>query len=59
MYVERDANCGAIGEKWFGAAKDMSDFAFLSLGTGVGAGLFLDGQLYRGAHFAAGERLAR
>jgi len=33
--------------------------AFLSLGTGVGAGLFLDGQLYRGAHFAAGERLAR
>jgi len=55
VYVERDANCGAIGEKWFGAAKDMSDFAFLSLGTGVGAGLFLDGRLYRGAHFAAGE----
>ena len=55
VYVERDANCGAIGEKWYGAAKDMSDFAFLSLGTGVGAGLFLDGQLYRGAHFAAGE----
>jgi glucokinase len=55
VYVERDANCGALGEKWCGAARKLNDFVFLSLGTGVGAGLFLDGRIYRGAHFAAGE----
>jgi predicted NBD/HSP70 family sugar kinase len=33
----------------------MDDFVFLALGTGVGAGLFLDGRIYRGAHYAAGE----
>jgi predicted NBD/HSP70 family sugar kinase len=53
--VERDANCGAIGEKWVGAAKEMNDFVLLALGTGVGAGIFIDGSIYRGAHYAAGE----
>jgi glucokinase len=55
VFVEQDANCGALGEKWLGAAKKMDDFVFLALGTGVGAGLFVGGSLYRGAHFAAGE----
>jgi len=55
VFVEQDANCGALGEKWRGAAKKMDDFVFLALGTGVGAGLFVGGSLYRGAHFAAGE----
>ena len=55
VFVERDANCGAIGERWTGAGRKMNDFVFLALGTGVGAGLFLDGRIYRGAHFAAGE----
>jgi predicted NBD/HSP70 family sugar kinase len=55
VFVERDANCAALGEKWCGAATEMNDFVFLALGTGVGAGLFLDGRIYRGAHFAAGE----
>ena len=55
VYVERDANCGALGEKWLGVAKKMKDFVFLALGTGVGAGVFIEGSLYRGAHYAAGE----
>jgi glucokinase len=55
VFVEQDANCGALGEKWVGAAKEMNDFVFVALGTGVGAGLFLNGAIYRGAHFAAGE----
>jgi len=55
VFVERDANCGALGEKWLGAARKMNDFVFLALGTGVGAGIFLGGRLHRGAHFAAGE----
>jgi glucokinase len=54
-FVERDANCGAIGEKWRGAARSLEDFVFLALGTGVGAGLFVEGRLYRGTHHAAGE----
>jgi glucokinase len=58
-YVERDANCAALGEKWVGAAKAMNDFVFLALGTGIGAGLFLNGRLYRGAHFEARARPAR
>ena len=55
VFVDRDAICGALGEKWLGVAKKMKDFVFLALGTGVGAGLFVDGSVYRGAHFAAGE----
>jgi predicted NBD/HSP70 family sugar kinase len=55
VFVERDANCGALGEKWLGAAREMENFVFLALGTGVGAGLFLNGAIYRGTHFAAGE----
>jgi len=55
VFVEGDANCGALGEKWCGAAKRMNDFVFLALGTGVGAGLFLDGKIYCGAHFGAGQ----
>jgi glucokinase len=55
VFVERDANCGALGEKYAGAARKMDDFVFLSLGTGVGAGIVIDGRIYRGAHFGAGE----
>ena len=38
----------ALREKWTGAAKAINDFVFLALGTGIGAGLFLNGRLYRG-----------
>jgi glucokinase len=54
-WVDQDANLGALGERWRGCAQTMSNFVFLALGTGVGAGLVLDGKLYRGARHAAGE----
>ena len=54
-FVEQDANAGALGEMWRGAARKMSDFVFLALGTGVGAGIVLGGRIHRGAHHAAGE----
>jgi glucokinase len=54
-WVDQDANLGALGERWRGCAQSMNDFVFLALGTGVGAGLVLDGKLYRGARHAAGE----
>jgi predicted NBD/HSP70 family sugar kinase len=53
--IEQDANAAALGERWRGAARDLANFAFVALGTGVGVGIVLDGRLHRGAHCAAGE----
>ena len=53
--VENDVNLAAEGERWRGLARGVRNFGFLSVGTGVGMGLVLDGKLYRGAGGAAGE----
>jgi predicted NBD/HSP70 family sugar kinase len=53
--VENDANAAAVGEGWLGAARGLTDFVFVALGTGIGTGLWLGGRLHRGAHFLAGE----
>ena len=55
VILENDANVAALGEKWLGAAKDFSDVAMLTLGTGVGGGLVLGGKIWRGANGMAGE----
>jgi predicted NBD/HSP70 family sugar kinase len=54
-HVENDVNLAAVGEHWRGAARNCPHFVFLAIGTGIGAGVFINGQLYRGAHNAAGE----
>ena len=53
--VENDVNLAAEGERWRGLGHDVRNFGFLSVGTGVGMGLVLDGKLFRGASGAAGE----
>jgi predicted NBD/HSP70 family sugar kinase len=53
--VENDVNLAAEGERWRGLGRGVANFGFLSVGTGVGMGLVLDGKLYRGASGAAGE----
>ena len=53
--VENDINLAAVGERWRGMARGVEDFVFLSVGTGLGAGLVLHGELHRGRHGAAGE----
>ena len=53
--VENDVNLAAEGERWRGLGQDVQNFGFLSVGTGVGMGLVLDGKLYRGVSGAAGE----
>ena len=53
--VENDANCAAIAEAWLGAGRNYQDFILLTLGTGVGGGIFLNGKLFTGRCGAAGE----
>ena len=53
--LENDANASAVAEWRFGAGRGYDSLAFLTFGTGLGAGLILDGQLYRGANGNAGE----
>ena len=53
--VENDVNLAATGENWRGAARGVPNFVFLALGTGIGAGIYLNGQLVHGADWAAGE----
>jgi glucokinase len=54
-FLENDANAGALAEHRFGAAQGTQNMIFLTMGTGIGAGLILNGQLYRGASQLAGE----
>lgn len=55
IQVENDANAAAYGEAVHGAAKGFTDVVMVTLGTGVGTGLVVNGNLVRGAHFSAGE----
>jgi predicted NBD/HSP70 family sugar kinase len=55
VLVENDANLAALAEGSQGAARDRSTYAYVNWADRVGAGLVLDGRLYRGAHSAAGE----
>lgn len=54
-YIQNDANACALAEWRFGAAKGYQNVIFLTFGTGLGAGLILDGRLYNGANSMAGE----
>ena len=53
--LDNDANCATLGEWWCGAAKGGRNVVGLTIGTGIGGGLILDGKLYHGASDAAGE----
>jgi len=53
--VDNDVNLAAIGEHRAGAAQGISDFVFLAIGTGVGAGIVLNGRLHHGTNWGAGE----
>jgi predicted NBD/HSP70 family sugar kinase len=53
--VENDVKLAAIGENWAGAARGVRDFVFLAIGTGIAAGIFVNGQLVHGPEWVAGE----
>ena len=53
--VENDGKCVALAEKFNGNAMDCSDFICMSIGTGIGGGIFINNKLVRGSSFQAGE----
>ena len=53
--IANDANCAGLGEAWLGAGRRFSHLILLTLGTGVGGAIILDGKLFTGAQGAAGE----
>lgn len=55
IQVDNDANAAALGEKWFGIAKDRSSFLYVMADHGFGAGMVIDDRLYRGHNGGAGE----
>jgi len=55
VFLENDANAAAVGEMWRGAARGCRDVVSVTLGTGVGGGVILDGKLWRGSHGSGGE----
>jgi len=55
VFIDNEANAGAIGEKWFGAGKRADEFLYISAGTGIGAGIIINNELYRGSRGLAGE----
>ncbi|RTR36179.1 ROK family protein [Robertmurraya yapensis] len=55
IIIENEANAGAYGEKLFGAGKEAKNIVYVSVGIGIGAGLILNNQLYRGNNGFSGE----
>jgi predicted NBD/HSP70 family sugar kinase len=55
VIVENDVNLAILGERWRGAARGHNTCAFIWIGTGIGSGIIVQGELHRGHHFQAGE----
>ncbi|HEU4335462.1 MAG TPA: ROK family protein, partial [Candidatus Eisenbacteria bacterium] len=55
LMVDNDANLAALGERWWGAGRNVNDFAYIKVATGLGLGHVIDGRIYRGATGVAGE----
>lgn len=54
-YLENDANTAALGEYWFGAGKGYENFLYITVSTGIGGGIVIDGRIYPGSTSNAGE----
>ena len=55
VIVENDVNLAILGERWRGAARGHDTCAYIWIGTGIGSGIIVQGELHRGHHFQAGE----
>jgi glucokinase len=55
IFLENDAKVAALGEKWLGAGRDANDMAMITLGTGIGGCIILNGKIFHGMNGMAGE----
>lgn len=55
VLIDNEANVGALGEKWFGVGSEFNNFIYISAGIGIGTGIIINGELYRGVTGLAGE----
>jgi len=55
VWIENDANVGALAEKWHGGGKDLKNFVYVLVNEGIGAGVVIDDELYQGAYDYVGE----
>ncbi|MEH7178118.1 ROK family transcriptional regulator [Neobacillus vireti] len=55
VFVDNDVNVAVLGEQWLGRAKNKENVLFIAVGTGIGSGIIIHDQLYRGSSHAAGE----
>lgn len=55
IFIDNDANFGALAERWWGAGRGHDNFAYIKVATGVGSGLIIDSQIFRGSGGIAGE----
>jgi glucokinase len=55
IFLDNDANMAALGEKWLGAARDADNMAMITLGTGIGGAIILNGKIFYGMSGMAGE----
>lgn len=55
ILIDNDANAAALGERYYGAGRGFDNLVYIEFGTGIGAGIIIDGRIYAGAHGIAGE----
>jgi glucokinase len=55
VFLENDANAAALGEKWLGAGRDVDNMVMITLGTGIGGGIILNGKIFHGMNGMSGE----
>ena len=55
VFIDNDANLGALAELWWVAAPEVKNLAYIKVATGIGAGLIIDGRVFRGSAGIAGE----
>ncbi|MCM3756376.1 ROK family transcriptional regulator [Sporosarcina aquimarina] len=55
VFIDNDVNVSLLGEKWLGRGRQASNMIYISVGTGIGSGIMLQGNIYRGSNYSAGE----
>ncbi|MYL34364.1 ROK family protein [Pontibacillus yanchengensis] len=55
IYIENDVNTSLLGEHWLGTSKNAENIIYIAIGTGIGSGIMINGRLFRGSNYSAGE----